>query len=489
MLTMVWAAREVITQLPNETVAVYAIVTGLLSFLPIFTSAFTSGISRFVIVHLEANELDAISELATSMFIVICIAALLLMSLSYVIFANPSILGVEIDQIESARIVFVLLLITAIFQFLAAPFSVGLIARENYVLVSLISSISQIFRSILIILFFLIWAPSIEGLAIASFIAETAAVIFTAYFSVKSLPELHFSRGYSMKKYGWPIFQFGVWSSVAQVASAIRMGATPILLATFSSSASVTAFFAASVIERNLRAIISALVSPIEPVFTKEFVRGDLERYTSIFKRYNELLLWLTTPVVMTLVFLSKEVMSVFIDSDQDIFLEAYHSMLILTMSLTCFTILLPISAYFRANNRLRHFVIRVLIVQIVAFIVLSTLLAYGGIGSSGAALVLLFSSIFNVVIVVPQISKETKISLGSYGAVLFRGGLPSIICIPLGVFLNHYVAIPMMAPLAIKLAFLLLLSYLITVVIFYKELRGIIFKIVGRGEAKYESD
>src|SRR4029077_4096801 len=144
---LVWMYKYLLQRISQEEFAVFALVTAIMVFAPLFSSFFTSGISRYVVeAWARADEKRAI-QIVSSIFPILASWGLVFLACGWgFAWHINSFLTVPAEHLADARLMMGLLATDFVIQMVMAPFAGGLDVRQRYLILNIIQVSVELFK-------------------------------------------------------------------------------------------------------------------------------------------------------------------------------------------------------------------------------------------------------------------------------------------------------------------------------------------------------
>jgi O-antigen/teichoic acid export membrane protein len=428
LVVLIWVVQHLLKRIPSEEFVLLPLASSLVMFLPIALDAFTSGIARFVTVAHAAGDTAAMTRIASTMCVVNTVAAVVTMAvLGLAAWKIDVLLGIAPEYIDEARWVFLLLTGSAVLALPTAPLVVGMHVRQRFLVSSAISVVSTLIRAGLLVALIVGVGPKVVFVAVATFASTLFTQIASVVASMMLLPSLRFSPEAIEFRQARSIMTFGVWSTVGRTADAIRQGADPLILNHFSIAAEVATFHVGSLIDRQVRTLMSMMVTPLEPVFTGLHADGDNDRLGNAFLRATRLALWITMPLLVPLLVFREEIMKLYLGQAYLKFDKAPTVMGLLLLTFPLFTVLTPIFLLARGRGHLGEFTRWVVAGQFLNLFITVVLVGPFRAGATGSAMATLLVAMLYPFVVWPIGCRLAHIPVSRYVYEVGVGIVPSL--------------------------------------------------------------
>jgi O-antigen/teichoic acid export membrane protein len=149
-----------------------------------------------------------------------------------------------------------------------------LVAHLRYDLVSSVT-IASVLTRLPIVIFVLREGGGLIGLAMAIAGLQMLEACLLGWFAFRVHPGLRLWRRDFAWRRAWELVRYGSHSLLAQVSDLLRFKLSPVIIAGFSTAARVSHFDIADKLNRIVSELTRALMSVVEPVFSRQEGRGD----------------------------------------------------------------------------------------------------------------------------------------------------------------------------------------------------------------------
>ena len=440
---LVWVVQHLLKRISPEEFELLPVVSSLVVFMPIFLDTFSSGIARYVTAAYAGKDFERITCIASTMFVVNLVVAFFLMLLvGLASWQVDAILDIHPDRIGEARLMLLMLVGSSVLFLPTTPLVVGMHVKQRFLIISAITTVATIIRILVMVVLIVGLAPKVIYVAFATFIATVFTQIAKLLWSRRLLPELHFSPAAVDLTIARSILGFGVWSTLGRTANAIRQGADPLILNQLSTAIQVNTFHVGSLVDRQIRALLSMVTTPLEPIFTSLHVDADDDRFGKAFLRVTRLTLWLTTPPLIPLLVFREEFMQLYLGSAFSQYPSASNVMGLLLLTFPFVATLSPLFLIVRAKGDIGAYTRRIIFAQFANLFFTFVLVWNIGLGAIGSALATLIVTITYPAYLWPLGCKFAAIKYGVYKKQILLGVFPSALSGLIAVCIRNIVEI-----------------------------------------------
>ncbi len=389
---MVWVIQHLINRIEPDEFQLLPVVQSISLVLPLLTRILTNGLVRYVTDAYARDEHKRITTIATSMGVLNSIVAvIMIVPVTLLCWHIDSVLTFPTDRINEARLMMAAMLAPVLLSLPTLTLSVGLQTTQKYVLLSILHAIATLARALLTLALILGLGPKVMWVAIAMAAAQLFGHLLVMIFSLRALPSLRWKRGY----WSWSVVKevavFGFWTACGEAAGVIRNAADPIVLNRLANAVEVNCFHVASIIDRQLRALMVVVLSPIVPVLTTLHATDREDQMQRALIRSTRIVLWAGLFPAVPLLIYRNELLQLYLGDAFKIYPQA--SLVVLLLSL-CYPWTFSVMLFYRmalARANVRPYTIRTTVIHVFNLaltLVLVGPLQYGAVGSAAATLI-----------------------------------------------------------------------------------------------------
>lgn len=257
----------------------YAVLGGIISFISIFNTIMLSTSNRFIAVAIGKGDInEANKQFNVNLVVHIAIALLaMIMALPIGEWYIPRYVNYD-GPMSNAIMVFSISIIGSVLSFVGVPYNGLLMAKEKFIVFSLVDVISHILK--LAIAWVLIYYFDNKLLIYTITMALLTAmhtIVYLLYCS-KYYPEIVKPRLVKDKEMYKNVFSFSSWVAVGAVASVGKSQGASLIVNAFFNTVMNTAMGVASSVCTYVHMFANAVVQPMQPQITKSFAAGNKQR-------------------------------------------------------------------------------------------------------------------------------------------------------------------------------------------------------------------
>lgn len=277
----------------------FAVLGSIISFIGIFNTSMLSTCNRFIAVAIGKGETAEINKQFNVNLTIFLSLALIMSIISFPIgewYIHNHL--VYDGPVENAEIVFFFSIIGSIISTIATPYNGLLIAKERFLVFSVVEVISHLIRFVVVLL--LIYCYEDKLLIYSATMAFTTSAPLAVYWLYC---RRHF---YEYTKWSFPrdkdafkkVLTFSGWVTYGAVACLVRNQGASVLVNNFFNTAMNSALGLANSLIAYIQMFAANLTQPMQPQITKSYAVGNLERT-------NDLLVMSTKASFLMMLFVS----------------------------------------------------------------------------------------------------------------------------------------------------------------------------------------
>lgn len=425
-----WLYQYLLKRISSDEFAVYALVMALMVFAPLFSTLFTSGISRYVVEACAGNDERRVRQIVSSVLPLLAGWSMVMVGVGCVFaWQVEHFFTVTPEHLAETRLMLVLLLVDFAIGMVVSPFTVGFDVRQKYVLFNTIQLGCELLR--IGLLFLLMYGVSTRALWVV--VSSVVATLFNRALCVavsrRLLPMLRFSWDLSDMKVARALLSFGFWSTVGQLAYLIYINVDILILNKFSTSLEVANFKLGSEFYLQIQALVNTAVGVFIPALTALHAQDDSKRLGEAYLRGCRYIIWITMLVACPLVIYGRELITLYVGPKYLGVVPVMTPLLLLLPLVQTVGLLSPLAA---ATAQLREFSLTSLVSQLLKLALTLYLVGYLNQGARGCALST--SVIIGLAVMVgfwPLGLKLARVKFGQFARdVLWRGLLPTAVAL-----------------------------------------------------------
>jgi O-antigen/teichoic acid export membrane protein len=424
---LVWMYKYLLQRISPEEFSVLALVTAVMVFAPLFSSFFTSGISRYVVEAYARSDEKRATQIVSSIFPILAGWGLLFLACGWAFAWHiNSFLTVPALHLADARLMMGLLTTDFVIQMVMTPFAVGFDVRQRYLILNLIQISIELFRQGLLFTLLLGLGARVIWVAVATCGANLLSVVLVTTISLRFVPTLRIK----LEAFQWAtarrLFTFGLWTTLIQLAAMIYIALDIILLNKFATAVDVASFKLGSDFYNQASTLIVCGLSTVVPVLTTLYARRESENLQAAVLRCARYVLWASLLLTLPLVIFRNEFITLYVGTSYLKAAAVLGLLLLLFPFMAPGWLLAPLAV---ATGRNRGFAIANIAVQAAKLCVTLYLIKELKLGAFGCALsTLTVVGLGHVFIFGPMALRLAGIPMFRYTKeVAIRGYLPAL--------------------------------------------------------------
>ena len=257
----------------------YSVLGGIISFITLINTISTGTANRFIAVALGRGDLNEVNEqfninLIIQLFIAFAVIILSFPIGDWYIYNHVNYDGNITDAIK----VFRYSIIGSVISFLGVPYTGLLMAKENFMVFSLVDVLSNVLKFLFVVLLLRLFANKliVYALMMAGLTALTTLLYFI-YCKIKYSEIIKWRISKSFKKYK-EVLLFSIWNSYGVVAYVGKSQGAAVLVNAFFNTIYNTALGLANIVTSFVNLFVQNIAKPISPQITKCYASGNIER-------------------------------------------------------------------------------------------------------------------------------------------------------------------------------------------------------------------
>ena len=257
----------------------YAVLGGIISFVAIFNTIMLSTSNRFIAVAIGKGDMVEVNKQFNVNLVIHAAIALfaLLVAVPIGEWYIPRYVNYD-GPLSNALMVYMVSIAGCIFSFIGVPFKGVLMAKEKFIVFSLVDVILHLLK--LIIAWLLVYHFEHKLLIytlMMAFMTAAPTVVFYIYCNnhYREIVHLRFVRDKQMYT---GVFNFSAWVSVGAVAHIAKNQGAALVVNAFFNTVMNTAMGVATSIITYVNMFANGAIQPMQPQITKSYAAGDSKR-------------------------------------------------------------------------------------------------------------------------------------------------------------------------------------------------------------------
>jgi O-antigen/teichoic acid export membrane protein len=438
---LVWMYHYLLRRISQDEFASYAVATAMMIVAPLYSSLFTSGISRYVVEACARSEPERTTKIVSSIFPLL-VGAGTLFALAGCWFAwhVDAFLTVPSAHVGDVQLMIALLVLDFVVQMIASPFAAGFHVRQKYLLLNAIELGVEVFRNALIFVLLVGVEPRVIWIVVASVAANGLKVALTTAVSLRLLPLQRVRRELFDWNAAVRLCSFGLWTSLNQLAGIIFIDIDIVVLNRLATASDVAVFKLGLDAYTQLNALIVATLVSILPILTSLHARGEQKRIGEGFLRGAKYILWLSSLAVVPLIIFRDTIVTLYAGPGYIAAAPVLALLLAQFPFMTASFFLAPLSA---AKAQLREVCLANIGIQVVRLAICLYVVGWLRLGAFGsAATTFAIMAVAHSLILGPMTLRAAGVTGKRFAReVLARGIAPSLVGSVVWVMLRSWLA------------------------------------------------
>lgn len=438
---LIWLQQYLLKRITTEEYAIYPVVMALMMLVPLFTMFLTSGIGRFITESYAQNDEKRVTSIATTMFILLSGASLLILFLGgFAVWKIDRLIDVLPDRVTDAQIMMGLMVLLTALQLLFSVFNVGFFVRQKFLMQNVIELGLQLLRLILLFTFLFGISTRVLWVVLANVISGIVQLGIIFVISKKLVPALRIQFNTVDWSIARKIITFNSWNLLASLGGYLRMTLNPLMLNQLATPLDVTCYHIGSLPLKHIYAFGENVTSSLSPVLIAMHATNEHHRLRKNFIRLGKYGLWIVMFIATPLMVNHKVLVCLYLGNKFSVVgIVMFLQLAFLPISYGRF--MLPKIAY--ASNRIRSLALRTSVLNILILIG-NLYWVHKGYGAFGMALSTFFIALTcEIVLIWPLINNILGIKIIEWlKKTVIVGLLPAIASASAMIVLNLFIVI-----------------------------------------------
>lgn len=420
----IWVQQYLLKRISPSEYAIYAIISSLVFLLPFITSALVSAGVRYMVYEYTRRDFIKMNRiLSTSIIINIIVGLVILVFSLLAVYYLDSLLTIEPEFLSDARLMFLIIIVTFLINFVCTPLGLGLHITQKLVIKNIVDLVVEVLK--ITLLFSLLFGVSTRALwlVVANSVALLLALGVRIVLSKKIIPEMRFSFEGFDRTFVSKFLSFGGWNSIILLSRYLRNFAALFLLNRFGTSTDVSSFNIGRFVSRQTLQVWEPIRSSIGTPLIAMYSKNQFQRLKDTYLKGSRLAIWITSFIVFPAIIFSEPFVNLYVG---EVYLNAAYIIMAL-LSIIPFQMLnamLPQISAAMANQK--NLAIRMLAIQIVNLVVMYCILVIMELTVVEMALSIAVVNILGELFIITIFAKD-NLSI-PFSAILVKGLLPGIL-------------------------------------------------------------
>lgn len=457
------STRIVLKQLGNDDFGLFSLVGSILAFLSFFNTALTRSTQRFLSYHIGINDLAYQRKILYNSFIlhigISLFVSVVMLCVEPLLFNG--FLNIQSHQVETARLLYRLMIVSIFFSMNSAPFNAVFVSHENIVFSSVIYIVGALLKLLAAVALIIIENKLLlygVFICLISVIEYFISVFSSAYMylEVKTIFRNR-SVDYSIFK---SILAFSCYNLYGTLCIAGRNQGYAIVVNKFVSLEANASFGIANQVSGQVNSFVYSIATSISPVITKLEGMGDrlnMIKYTISASKISAMLYVL---IAVPLIYEMELVLSLWLDM-VPMYAKTFVNCILIANLLDSFSISFRTGV--QAIGRIRNYFLVFYTIKIIS-IPISVIMLNFAVSPSMVLLPYIIVELLGTFISIYFFAKETNTSILYYLRNVVLKVLP-ILIVSLGV---SYMMVALIKQVWLEAIAVLILPTITTGVIAY---------------------
>lgn len=276
----------------STTFGFWGLANSVVNYALIITTALNSMAARYIGIDYHRGNMRQASGYFSSVFVADLLFALIILLPSCIaIYYIDRLVSVPPDIVTEVKTLFYIVFFNMCCNVIFAVFGCVFIIKNRLDLSSVITIISNVIKAVILILLYWLFRPSIIYLGTATLFASIILAVTGVVFTKRLTPELKLSYSYSSFQSVKTIVASGVWNSLNQLSIVLLQGLDLLIANLFVSAAAMGLISVAALIP----GVISTCIFTLANVFTPRFLElYSLNKFDDLFIELKNSIKFLT---------------------------------------------------------------------------------------------------------------------------------------------------------------------------------------------------
>ncbi|MEM1082947.1 MAG: hypothetical protein AAGI48_02410 [Verrucomicrobiota bacterium] len=313
LTVLVWVNQYLLKRIDAQEYSLFPIVMSLLIFADMFKNMFIGGIGRYIVEADSRDDHEGVTRVVSSIFPALLLLALVFLAAGgLVIWQIAALLDLDPQYVGDARLMLGLLVVMVCVDVVAAPFSVGLYAKQCFVRISIIDLSCELVRILILLTLLFAVSTKVMWLVVASSTAIMLNVVIRVILTRRMIPSIRFHPALASMPVTKKLIGFGSWTSVGQITNFVSYTVPVFLLSHFGTAIDIAALHIGRLPDQNVRKIALSAMIPAQPAMTRMFAREGKGSLTGLYYRGGRYHLWVIMAVVAPFLIFGREIATLY---------------------------------------------------------------------------------------------------------------------------------------------------------------------------------
>lgn len=275
----------ILSNLGKTGYGIWTLVSSFIGYYGLLNLGVTSAISRYIARNSALGDAEESNKVYSTSMVAVTLTGLVALTISFAC-AGPAADFFQIYGEEREQFTTLIRIIgfTTLINFQSSVHGSVVIAKEQFLAVSVITIFRALLRTALVIIF-IENELGVIGLGLAPLIATSLAALCTYILKRKSSPELHFTWKHANVSTLKILYSFGGVTFIITIADLLRFNLDSFVIGKFIGIEAVAIYGVATLITKYNGSIISSAMSVLSPRFTQLDATGDKEQLHGLIRK------------------------------------------------------------------------------------------------------------------------------------------------------------------------------------------------------------
>lgn len=291
-----------IAQVGATAYGFFSMANTVVNYALIITTALNSMAARFIGIGIHNDDIEKAKRYYSSIFAGdIVFSLIILLPSMFAIINLENVINIPAELVSDVKILFFIVFFNMCCNVVFSVFGCVYTVKNRLDISSWLQMTSNIVKSILLIILYTQFEPSIVFLGTATLVATIIVALGNVIFTKKLLPELKLSILLAKLSVVKEVIASGIWNSFNQLSITLLNGLDLIIANLMVSAGAMGYLSVASTIPGVITSFISALSNMFTPKFLQYYSKGDFD---SLYKEVKNSIRFMTVITCMPISFL-----------------------------------------------------------------------------------------------------------------------------------------------------------------------------------------
>lgn len=268
----------IVNKLGEEAYGFIGLANDFVNYATLITIALNSMSGRFMTIAIYKGDKKTANGYFNSIFAANCILSvfMLIPSVLCVLFIDK-LVDVPLELITDVKLTFSIVFFNFILGNVQSAFSMGYFVRNKLYINSFITILTNLIKTAVIVLLFLLMKPHITYLVFGAMIATVAMTCANIYFNKKLMPELILNKNDISIKYIKQLISSGIWNCITKLSQIFSSSLDLLITNIFIDASAMGTLAVAKTIPNTIVSLISSIASVFAPNMTIYYAKDDID--------------------------------------------------------------------------------------------------------------------------------------------------------------------------------------------------------------------